>query len=513
MEITVTLGGDPEFELIAKGRVVAAERFLSGAIVPLPWGAIGEDGSGDPIELRPEPSPDPETLVGNVGRLLLSVPRVLGGFPSTTCEQYPLGGHVHIGGVPSEDQEELVKVIDGLLGDLFYSLSAELRLSRGYGRRGDWRPQPWGVEYRTPPANVWSHPGVALAFLRAIKWVAERVLLGEEPLKDPAWLLLRAEAEKAAEFVRAWGGRLHWGAWKAYIGEVDLREGLKVEVSLGAGMECDEALEGDLRAMCARLGIPFVKILPLRYWRGDYASNVPGYGELAGGFDPYAPGGELGLSWRFRNDPEFRREEMGKLEAAIARILEEFDAEEGDGGRLVKEVISFSAEWRPGGETGAEEFGKEKPSQGPEPCDDEYVYCEACGIKVHADDARFTDMGVAYCEDCYVEAYTSCEECGREVAWEEAERHDDLYYCPSCYDELFISCERCGAEVLEEEAFHLEDGTPLCEECFFLERDLCSNCGEVVLKESAPRTEGGFYCETCYGRLFAREGVGVGAEA
>ena len=342
----VTLGGDPEFELIVDGEVVPAEKLLLGRRVPLPWGFIGEDGSGDPIELRPWPSADPETLVGNLGRLLLSVPRVLGGFPSTICEEHPIGGHVHIGGVPGGDQEDLVRVIDGLLGDLFYSLSGETRLSRGYGRRGDWRSKPWGFEYRTPPANIWSHPGVALAFLRAIKWVAEKFLEGEDLLEDPAWPTVRASAKKAAEFVRKHRGRLHWGAWKAYIGKIyweDIRENLK-EVDVYFGGEADDGLLDDLRAMCARIGLPFVKVLPLRRSRGDHASNVPGYGELADGVEPYRPGGELGLSWRFRNDPEFRRKELPRLEGALARILEGVEDIGQDGGRLVRGVVSYLAE-------------------------------------------------------------------------------------------------------------------------------------------------------------------------
>jgi hypothetical protein len=338
----VTLGADPEFELVVDGDVVPAEKFL-GRTVSLPWGFIGEDGSGDPIELRPRPSADPEILVVNVGRLLLSVPGALGGVPSTICEEYPLGGHVHIGGVPSEVQEDLARVIDGLLGDLFYSLSAELRLSRGYGRRGDWRAKPWGFEYRTPPASVWSHPGVALVFLRAIRWVAEKFLFGEDLFEDPAWPAIRAGAEKATEFVRKHRGRLHWGAWKEHVGNIHWR-GLK-EVDIHFSGEADEGFRNDLRAMCARIGLPFVKVLPLRRSRGDFASNVPGYGELAEDVEPYGPGRELGLSWRFRNDPEFRRAEMGKLEAALARLLdEEIEKIEGeDGGRLVKEAVPFSA--------------------------------------------------------------------------------------------------------------------------------------------------------------------------
>jgi hypothetical protein len=340
----VTLGGDPEFELIVDEEVVPAEKLLLGRRVPLPWGFIGEDGSGDPIELRPRPSADPETLVGNVGRLLLSVPRALGGVPSTACERYPIGGHVHIGGVPSGDQEDLVKVIDGLLGDLFCSLSAELRLSRGYGRRGDWRSKPWGFEYRTPPANIWSHPGVALTFLRAIKWVAEKFLLGEDLFEDPAWPTIRGSAERATKFVRKHRGRLYWGAWKAYVGEIyweNMRKNLK-EVDVYLSGEADDGFLDDLRAMCARIGLPFVKVLPLRRSRGDFASNVPGYGEPADDVEPYSLGGWLGLSWRFRNDPEFRRGEICKLERAIARLSEEL--ERGDGGRLVREVVPFLAE-------------------------------------------------------------------------------------------------------------------------------------------------------------------------
>ncbi len=119
----ITLGTDAEFEVIVDGDVVPVEKLMSVSDVALPWGRIGQDSSGDPIELRPEPSSDPEALVGNLGR--------------TACEVFPIGGHVHIGGVPSEVQEDLVSLIDGLLGDFFYSLSGETRLRAGYGKRGD----------------------------------------------------------------------------------------------------------------------------------------------------------------------------------------------------------------------------------------------------------------------------------------------------------------------------------------------------------------------------------------
>ncbi len=553
----MTLGADPEFELIVNGRVAVAEDFLEEGDIKLPWGVIGKDGSGDQLELRPRPSCAPSVLVKNVGRLLLSVPRSVGALPSTVGEDYPLGGHVHIGGVARDEVEEVLKAVDEAFGRIFYGMNPEVRLRSSYGQVGDWRSQPWGGEYRTPPANIWSHPEVALVFLRAIKWVAERVLDGEDPFRHPAWPFVREAAEEAAEFVKACGGKLYWGAWKAYIRA--FQEASEVEVCLRPGTECDGAFVNDLRAMCARLGISRVEILPLHRERGDYASNVPGYGEFAKRFSPYNFLGPLALSWRFRNDPEFRRREIPNLEGVIARLLEK--PEEGDGGRLVKEAVPFAVAlpvdlleegeaeevaWEPADSVECEACGREVDrdeahfnTEGEAFCEEcygeRYEVCEGCGREVVADGAeydphtgdaycercyraryavcarcdesvlrdvaRYDLQGRAYCEDCYAEAYTSCEECGEEVAREEAMLHDDLPYCPSCYESLFVSCERCGAEVLEEEAHYLDDGTPFCEECFFLDHDLCSNCGEVLLKEEAPRTEGSFYCQPCYDRL------------
>jgi hypothetical protein len=103
-------------------------------------------------------------------------------------------------------------LIDETLGDLCYELSSQLRIKSGYGEREDRRTKPWGFEYRTPPASIWSHPEVALTFLRAIEWITQRFLFfNENPLEHPAWPTVRATAEKATEFVKKHGGRLHWG--------------------------------------------------------------------------------------------------------------------------------------------------------------------------------------------------------------------------------------------------------------------------------------------------------------
>jgi hypothetical protein len=45
----------------------------------------------------------------------------------------------------------------------------------------------------------------------------------------------------------------------------------------------------------------------------------------------------LSLSWRFRNDSEFRGAEMGRLEAAIARLVEEIEEIRREGWRQARE--------------------------------------------------------------------------------------------------------------------------------------------------------------------------------
>jgi hypothetical protein len=498
----VVLGADPEFELVRVGRSVGVAGLWERDIA-LPWGIIGRDG--ELLELRPRPSTNPEQLVRNLGRLLLSVPKVVEGVPSTACKTFSIGGHVHIGGVPEGMRRDLAQVLDEGLGDLFYSLSAETRLEAGYGKRGDWRPQPWGVEYRTPPASVWSHPEVALTFLRAIKWVAKRFLNRGNPFGDPVWPVMREAAEKAAEFVKAHEGHLHWGAWRAYIGEgPEVWGELEVEISLGPDTEHDEAFLEDLRGMCARLGMPTVRVIPLHRKRGEFATNVPGYGEVVKGFEPYKPGGAFALSWRFRNDPEFRRTEMPELERAIARILEA--VEEGDGGLLVKEAVPFSAEWRPEGEVEEVEEEPRAPEEyvrcdrcgsSPRSSEDyrarldryeeeeeeeeeEFVPCRRCGREVLESDVYYDESGRSYCEECYYELYATCAGCGQEVLVEEA-RVDEVghVYCEACYEDLYTSCTRCGREVAWDEVEEHDDLT-YCPSCH---ASVASEDEEAVLQE------------------------------
>jgi len=485
-KVKVTLGADPEFELVVGGEVTSASRVLRED-VRLPWGDIGVDGAGYPLELRPVPSESPKVLVANVGRLILAVPKAVGGYPSTLCEMYAIGGHVHIGGVQESDYQEVAHTLDDTLGDIFYDLSPSVRIRQGYGRRRDWRAQRWGVEYRTPPASVWAHPKVALTFLGAIKWVVQRLLDGDSPSRHPALPRVREAAKRAADFVRRYDGRLHWGAWKSLLGETEVIGHLGVKISFASQFERDGYLMEDLKAMCARLGIPSLRVIPLRKDRGDLASNVPGYGEPVEGFAPFGPGEALCLSWRFRNDRLFRLAEMPKLEAAIAALLGPKD--EDDKGRLVKEVVYLSGKW-------PEVPPPEVPKcvscgafcgptcvyhEGDPYCntcaEEELVWCYECRTLLHRDDAYWDDDGDAFCEDCYNEYYTWCEHCEREVLRGHECTVDGVDYCRDCYHELFTECSECGEPVHRDDAYYYDD-EPYCEGCYRQLFTPCEWCDE-----------------------------------
>jgi predicted RNA-binding Zn-ribbon protein involved in translation (DUF1610 family) len=485
----VTLGADPEFELVVGGEVVSASRVLREDI-RLPWGVIGTDGAGYPLELRPAPSEHPKVLVANVGRLLLAVPKVVGGWPSSLCEVHAIGGHVHIGGLRGsyEELKGIVNVIDDALGDVFYSLSPSLRIRQGYGRRGDWRQQTWGVEYRTPPASAWAHPKAALTFLGAIKWVVTELLKGENPLRSPSLTKVRAAVKRAADFVKKYDGRLHWGAWKALLGEVDPVKHLGVKVSFASNFERDGYLLEDLKAMCVRLGITSLRVTPLSKRRGDYATNVPGYGELSDEFPTFRLGEALCLSWRFRNDRSFRLAEMPKLEAAMAAVLKS-NEEEGDKGRLVKEVVYLSGKWPEvpppklpkcvscGGFCGPTCHYYNGEPYCNECAEEELVRCYECDTLLHRDDAHYDNDGDPFCEDCYHEYYTRCASCDREVRRNDAYTVDGVNYCPDCYHELFTTCTACGEPVYRDEAW-VYDGDPYCESCYSHLFAFCEWCEE-----------------------------------
>ncbi|HDL15980.1 MAG TPA: hypothetical protein ENH28_07510 [Euryarchaeota archaeon] len=168
----VTLGCDPELEIISSdGNVRSADGVLGRH-----EGEIGTDGSGGQVELRPSPCEKPTELVKGIRNLLQEADLKIG----TNClslkgERYSLGGHIHVGGIKS-NQNQIVYMLDDFLGNVFNGVRYTRRDSEGYGHIHEFRDKEHGIEYRTPSSMWLISPRFAKITLKIVKNLVEKLL-------------------------------------------------------------------------------------------------------------------------------------------------------------------------------------------------------------------------------------------------------------------------------------------------------------------------------------------------
>lgn len=179
-DATIQLGTDPEFELISRrtNTIVQADTVISGGTCA----QVGTDGAGIQVELRPNPG-TPAQLVENLRGLFREFYCQYGSryYLAYTGNTYPLGAHIHASvwrdgsllQLQPDQQAAIAHALDLVLGPLVcWSGRARGR----YARRGAWRPQPHGVEYRTLPACIFSTPTLARAVLEIAAAIITRLV-------------------------------------------------------------------------------------------------------------------------------------------------------------------------------------------------------------------------------------------------------------------------------------------------------------------------------------------------
>ena len=171
----VTVGCDPEFELIGRdGEVHEADRILhegTGANIE-----IGTDGAGSQVELRPRPSHMPETVVRNIKNLLKRFTHSYPGYKlSYDGRRFSVGGHIHSGvrgvTITNEMARTMALVMDDFIGKLVIPLAGSARQYSSYNTLTKFRVQPWGFEYRTPPAAAFANPRMAKLCMKACRMI------------------------------------------------------------------------------------------------------------------------------------------------------------------------------------------------------------------------------------------------------------------------------------------------------------------------------------------------------
>jgi len=179
VKTTVTLGTDPEFESIWKGKIIDARKLpdilskKKGSYESIIY--ISRDGSGMQREMRPDPSTEPKILTNNIASLIKTC-LFFNEELSIVGDTFSIGGHIHLGGV--QYSPSIITLLDYFL-DPLNILNGKIRNSQDrYGKKGDYRPQPHGIEYRTPPTAWLGTPKLCNMTLTLVKLVAEKHLNG-----------------------------------------------------------------------------------------------------------------------------------------------------------------------------------------------------------------------------------------------------------------------------------------------------------------------------------------------
>lgn len=313
----ISLGSDPEFFITSEGKVVGSERLLGEKGQQLSYGKLVRDGVQ--VELQTVA----ETCRGRLGNKMKSMmmdiegllnaaklgisletvvdieddvwetlpetSKALGCSPSlnvydnaatigvdpATYRARSAGGHIHMGGTrvhaitAANMQVDLVMACDILMGNLSVLLDRSPRASERrqvYGRAGEYRNQPHGVEYRTL-SNFWlrSNPLMSLmmgqARLAAIlvagmeQWDPNMIrqenyygpglhLLGaytQKPYQAHMDLMRAVDMAAIREAINTSNFDLAWSNWKAmegwikeYFPRVEQSQG--ASFSIGANM-------------------------------------------------------------------------------------------------------------------------------------------------------------------------------------------------------------------------------------------------------------------------------------
>lgn len=219
--VTITMGTDPEFELLCRGQVIPASREVCDPDFDK---EIGVDGAGTQVELRPEPG-SPREVVAALRKLINEFAREYKDFDlAPRGNRYPCGGHIHFGGLPAEftPSKEALEILDDFLGRPTLDLSGEAR--GGYRRLSAWEGKRWGFEYRTPPAAVFANPKISRITLKLARnlmaaYLSRTVIEYDDPpsLEDYVRVgeLSKKEAEYFLRFLRHPERRHIRAAWGA----------------------------------------------------------------------------------------------------------------------------------------------------------------------------------------------------------------------------------------------------------------------------------------------------------
>ena len=320
--VEVSLGGDPEFELLQDGRLIEARETGYSSLSE----EIGRDGAGYQIELRPEPSTDPKEVVRNIRSLLREL--YSNGYDVSACgDVYPLGGHIHFGlSTRPEDVEVYAEALDDFLGRPTQALSGKAREESGYGRLRDFRIKPHGFEYRTIPTAVWSHPRMAQITLTIAKALVRSLANGEvlEYNEEPTindYVRLTGLSEKDVRFFLQFCRKgLHRKFTVAAAWKLEIDESPSTAVKLAAGSVFEPWTMDEVRTVFQDIRLRSrILLFGLSEQRGNVFNFPCSLGKRVRYYCEKNPYTSYGLSWKSRKDRGLFRQALQELKTHLIR--------------------------------------------------------------------------------------------------------------------------------------------------------------------------------------------------
>lgn len=119
--------------------------------------------------------------------------------------------------------------------------------------------------------------------------------------------------------------------------------------------------------------------------------------------------------------------------------------------------------------------------------------CYRCGYGVDVDYAYHDDNGNVYCEECWCEIYTTCDQCHEDIYRDYAMYMDETTLCEYCYDDQTSTCNECGTRAWDDDMVEVNGGW-YCDSCAVK----CDECCEWVLRYDTKRNADGHrLCPEC----------------
>jgi hypothetical protein len=133
------------------------------------------------------------------------------------------------------------------------------------------------------------------------------------------------------------------------------------------------------------------------------------------------------------------------------------------------------------------------------------IKCDNCGTTVYIDDAEFYGT-IGFCAECFKQKYFRCFRCTEVFIVREMRVDPNNYtrrFCEDCFMELFTTCDLCGIPVLIETTTIQRNGDAICPECYNRYYARCTWCGETIQTRHSLVVgyRDGRICQSCHEKI------------